>query len=428
MALGDGVRRNIASVEPRERRLFRDALLALNRRFFPGQRSDAIPGGVSFWFKQDEIHQATHVHGGPEFLPWHREIVNRLEEMLRLVNPQLSLHYWDWTQDPRSIPNSNLGAGNTGELNLFTTDFMGHGGSDQRPIGEPWLSAGYYVADTSPDRDRDNTANPADPPRIVSRSVGGQPVLPVEDTAMLQIDDYADFRSELERLHNRMHGFVRMGPQHLSFRDPFVFLLHSNVDRLFALWQIDPVHPQRLDPNTVYGTESNKDVLVDNVIQNVNHNILPWSGIPDTVRPWASPENQQVVKTYKHLSIVTPRAYDTSVPEPKMALPEFVSFGKVAQRDTKVRVIKLGNTGLADLSFSINASIPPPQGQPLSGFRWQAMSATISPGDSRNITIQFSPRAEGPFTNTLKVESNASGSPHSVAIRGIGLPREIQPL
>ena len=77
MALGDGIRRNIAHVDPAERALLRDALVALNSRFFPGSRTDAIPGGVSWWFKQDEIHQGTHVHGGPEFLPWHREIVNR---------------------------------------------------------------------------------------------------------------------------------------------------------------------------------------------------------------------------------------------------------------------------------------------------------------------------------------------------------------
>jgi hypothetical protein len=47
MALGDGIRRNIASVDPAERALLRDALLELNRRFFPGDRTDSVPGGVS---------------------------------------------------------------------------------------------------------------------------------------------------------------------------------------------------------------------------------------------------------------------------------------------------------------------------------------------------------------------------------------------
>jgi hypothetical protein len=62
MALGDGIRRNIASVEPTERALFRSALIELNKRFFPGNRADLpAPGGVSWWFKQDEVHAATHV-------------------------------------------------------------------------------------------------------------------------------------------------------------------------------------------------------------------------------------------------------------------------------------------------------------------------------------------------------------------------------
>ncbi len=169
MALGDGIRRNIAAVDPAERALLRDALIELNRRFFPGNRTDAIPGGVSWWFKQDEIHQATHVHGGPEFIPWHRELVNRMEQMLRQVNPQLSLHYWDWTQDPRAILNANLGGGLTGTLNLFTSDFMGYGGASTQVIGPPWQNAaapwrndGFYVPGASPNRD--SSGNPADPP------------------------------------------------------------------------------------------------------------------------------------------------------------------------------------------------------------------------------------------------------------------------
>ena len=42
MPFGDNVRRNIASVDPTERALLRDAMLELNRRFFPGDRTDAL--------------------------------------------------------------------------------------------------------------------------------------------------------------------------------------------------------------------------------------------------------------------------------------------------------------------------------------------------------------------------------------------------
>jgi hypothetical protein len=65
MALGDGIRRDIATVTKEERDRFRDAILALQQRVYPGNKNDPVPGGV-----------------------------------MREIDPALSLHYWDWTQDP----------------------------------------------------------------------------------------------------------------------------------------------------------------------------------------------------------------------------------------------------------------------------------------------------------------------------------------
>ena len=340
MALGDGIRRNIAQVDPAERVLFRDAMKQLNHRFFGGSRTDPVPGGVSWWFKQDEIHQATHVHGGPEFVPWHREICNRLEEMLRAINPQLSLHYWDWTQDPRAIPNANLGGGTTGNLNLFTSDFMGYGGSSSQDIGEPWLSAGYYVPGTA--NDRDLTDNPADPAAHVVRDINGSPASAAGDTAIVNANDFPTMRTLIEPVHNAMHGFVNMGGPHISFRDPFVFLLHSNVDRLFALWQTQPGHPERLDPATVYGTETAA----------LNTNVEPWStghsidsfGTEHFTRPWYAPENLGVPHTYLDPSIIFPPCYDTNgggakpiVQVLNAGTPSVINFNDVPSGDTAVR-------------------------------------------------------------------------------------------
>ena len=52
-------------------------------------------GGVSYWFKQDEIHELMHVHAFPPwrgiaFLTWHRELCNRLEALLRVERWTLS--------------------------------------------------------------------------------------------------------------------------------------------------------------------------------------------------------------------------------------------------------------------------------------------------------------------------------------------------
>jgi hypothetical protein len=88
--IGDGIRRNIATVSRQERDLFIDAIKKLNGPPFvyPGLRSDFSAGGVTYWFKQDEVHHASHVHGCPQFPPWHRELCNRFEALLRQVHPR----------------------------------------------------------------------------------------------------------------------------------------------------------------------------------------------------------------------------------------------------------------------------------------------------------------------------------------------------
>jgi hypothetical protein len=301
MTLGDGIRRNVATVSQEERNRLRDAYIELNRRFYPGNRNEQpIAGGVSYWFKQDEMHQASHVHNQPDFLTWHRELCNRFEALLREVDPQLSLHYWDWTQDPRT-------------LNLFTPDFMGYGGPTDQSIGEPWLSARYYVPGASPARE--DTGNPADSPRDVFRHVSGSPASTTDDNRILNAPDFNGMNNAMIPVHDNMHGFVAMGGRHKSFEDPFVFLLHSNVDRLFAMWQLQSGQEWRLDPNQVYGSLSTHPFI--------DANLQPWAGnmggnprsaLP--ARPWAPPENEHLLpenqKNSRHPSVVKPPVYDTS--------------------------------------------------------------------------------------------------------------------
>jgi hypothetical protein len=115
-------------------------------------------------------------------------------------------------------------------------------------------------------------------------------------------------RALMETAHNSAHGYIggTLGDPHASFRDPIVFLLHSNVDRIFAMWQAQPGASWRLDPNQVYGSEGISPAILEN--------LQPWagggSGHPAT-RPWAPPENEQVVKDSRHPSVVAPPCYDT---------------------------------------------------------------------------------------------------------------------
>lgn len=344
MALGDGIRRSIVDVDPAERLLLKNAIVELHNRYFAGTRTDIPPGGVSFWFKQDEIHQATHVHGGPEFIPWHRELVNRFEAMLRQVDSRLSLHYWDWTRDASS---------------LFTSSFMGSGSGD---AGNPWLAAGFYVPGADPYRgDAFDPAhnNPVDPPRTLSRSYSGGTFPATTDTDIVNAADYQTMRVLLENAHDSAHGLIggTLGNPHTSFRDPIVFLLHSNVDRLFARWQTDPAHTDRLDPNLVYGTESAA----------MNINVEPWStghGSFHDIRPWSAPENMGEPHSYKALSVVTPPCYDTNFTNVIRAevltigVPAIIHFNDVPETESAARAATFRVYGCGTATFRLKATTP----------------------------------------------------------------------
>jgi hypothetical protein len=318
--MGDGIRRDVAKISHEEMHRLQDAFIGLNDKFYPGDRDEIPAGHVSFWFKQDEIHQSTHVHSFPPFrgiafLPWHRELVNRLEALLREVDPEVSLHYWDWTTDP-----SPDGGG--GAVNLFTSHFMGAANGDAE---EPWLGAGFYDPTARPDRD--TSGNPVDPPRELIRAVGaGVPSLGASDDQIIAAETFPEMRRLLERAHNFAHGYIggTIGNPHTSFRDPFVFLLHSNVDRLFALWQLQSGEEWRLDPEQVYGIETNTDIVPGATLYDpgILTPLDPWAGNPNNhpavsrVRPWATPENEHLSKenrkNSKHPSVVAPPAYDTN--------------------------------------------------------------------------------------------------------------------
>ncbi len=256
-------RRNIATIGARERRRLRDAILELNRRYYTvnGQRD-----AVSIWLKQDQIHQATHVHQQASFLAWHRKLVNEFERQLQEIDPTLALHYWDWTTDPRHSPD-----GRGGFVDLMTAEFLGGG---RGAVGSPLLEADFYRP-SPPNRYINGDGRPRQapfppnlPPGTIERKVldGPPQVKPDRDIAGVSGRPGVEFERFWRALivaHAIIHRSYlggTLGPDHMSFEDPWVFLLHSNVDRLWASWQLrlDGVDHSRetswrLDPDYIYG-------------------------------------------------------------------------------------------------------------------------------------------------------------------------------
>src|SRR5215813_1317403 len=100
-------------------------------------------------------------------------------------------------------------------------------------------SAGFYNPTVTPQFDRDQTGNPADPPHDISLSVGEDNPLPsntIKDSSIINASTFPEMRQQLEAIHNNAHSHLggTLTNAHISFRHLIVFMLHSNVDRLFA--------------------------------------------------------------------------------------------------------------------------------------------------------------------------------------------------
>jgi hypothetical protein len=295
------IRRNVAHLTAAERQAYAQALRDVDLQTYAD--------GVSYWDKQDQIHEGTHNHGGNSFVPWHRELVNRFEKLLQQVNPDMALHYWDWTQDPRAAAD-----GQGGTVDLMTNATFGTANGMVAGTLAP-LHNGGNAAGARPSFGGPFTQ----PPAAITR--GCQPGAPsvASDAAIIgssdgvpQAQQWTTFRQAVESSHDNAHGFFGSGTifnPHTAFEDPFVFLLHSNVDRLFAMWQTRPGEEWRLDPDQVYGDQ--KDT---NDSSGILHNLQPWDGTVEfgaPIPPWTGGSSDIVVKNCRHPSVVRPPCYDT---------------------------------------------------------------------------------------------------------------------
>ena len=295
------IRRNVAHLTLAERQAYAQALRDVDLQ--------AYADGVSYWDKQDQIHEGTHNHNGNSFVPWHRELVNRFEKLVQQVNPDMALHYWDWTQDPRSADD-----GQGGIVNLTTDDTFGTANGTVIGTLAP-LHNGGNAAGARPTFGGPFTL----PPVTITRGCapGAPPVASDADIltstdGIAQAQQWTTFRQEVESSHDSAHIFFGSGSifdPHTAFEDPFVFLLHANVDRLFAMWQTDVGNEWRLDPDQVYGDQ--KDT---NDSRGILHTLQPWDGTVEfgaPIPPWTGGSSDIVVKNSRHPSVVRPPCYDT---------------------------------------------------------------------------------------------------------------------
>jgi tyrosinase len=177
-------------------------------------------------------------HGSPLFLPWHRAYLYSFELSLRDAVPDLSdfaLPWWDWTSpgsQANGIPATYSDAADAaGQANPLASASV-----DPTAISQG-AQQGMTVAAT--------TVRQPDVP-------GNLPT--VEDVQnVLALTDFQDFSSQVENLHNNVHGWVGgdMGEIPVAAFDPLFWAHHCMIDRLWRLWQLQ--NPGNTPPASLLG-------------------------------------------------------------------------------------------------------------------------------------------------------------------------------
>ncbi len=262
-----GVRRNAKFMSPTEVESFVKACVLM--------KNDIVnPGAAVEYSKWDEyvaIHMMIQAgiapggipvnfgHGGLgsySFLSWHRYFLYQFEQDLQGYVPGevLMLPYWDWS-DPAPImteiflgPNGNPANSNIIELGYFAFD-KPESGSNTTSLPGWWPATlnGWRLPSMF-------ASNLQGGLRRQTGNVGLLPTAANINTTMSQTD-YSAFQFAAEanpRMHNSMHVWLGGGNTcgssftvgHMTCAavspfDPFFYLHHCNIDRLWAMWQAD---------------------------------------------------------------------------------------------------------------------------------------------------------------------------------------------
>jgi tyrosinase len=205
-------------------------------------------------------------HGNVGFLPWHRAYILDLERELQAIDPSVTLPYWRFD---RPAPN------------VFTRAFMGVPNS----AGRLEFTAGHPFGTWRTDGELGINRTP-------SFSAGTAPVGLFNEAQTIALGgvaptaSYARFDSVEGNPHGLAHtsfslGFIRS--KQTAARDPLFFMLHANVDRLWAKWQWFHKRTSPTDARAFATAAPNR------IGHRLADTMWPWNGVTGAPRPPTAP-------------------------------------------------------------------------------------------------------------------------------------------
>ena len=203
-------------------------------------------------------------HGNVGFLPWHRAYLLDLERELQAIDPSVALPYWRFDRPAPA---------------LFDQKFLGAAGANGRVVFTPghplegWRAGGIQGITRRPAFPIDQA--PSD-------------LLTEEETVALGGSGaaYAGFVVMEGNPHGWAHGSFDIGvitDPATSPQDPLFFLLHNNVDRLWAKWQWIHKRSDPAEPRSFAAADP------DRRGHRLADTMWPWDGDTRAPRPSTAP-------------------------------------------------------------------------------------------------------------------------------------------
>jgi tyrosinase len=245
------IRKNANQLSTGERDRFVAAIAQLNNQ------------GLGKFSDFRDMHTAVsspQAHGAPGFLPWHRAYLLDLERALQAIDPSVTLPYWRFDQAAPKI---------------FTVDFLGTSDRLGTVKFSPTNPLQFWKTDNVAGINR----------RPLFSTSTAPPGLLTEAQTLALGNLYKAFRNLEGNPHGSAHvsfgGLISAIPT--AARDPLFFLLHCNVDRMWAKWQRSL---GRFDSAQAASYDSNPGNPIGH---NLTDTMWPWNGVTGGSRPPTAP-------------------------------------------------------------------------------------------------------------------------------------------
>lgn len=191
--------------------------------------------------------------------------------------------------------------------------------------------------------------------------------------------------------------------------DPLFYLLHTNIDRLWAIWQRN--HPQAAQ----YSLEKSPAET------GYEGTFIPIDDpMPGGATPRSMLDHTELGVIYferdPELEALLPGVITIDVTR-RLTVSGSLSFGKVAINDIRTRILTLANRG----SLPVNVRVERRDGD----FQWLQFDGRIAPCERVQLTVSFRPTATGRTSETVTVQTDAQGGNRAVEASGEGIRGEV---